>query len=275
MGCCEVLADVCEADPAGTGISEGGPAQGRWTRRDWLGAAVALCAIGAGGVLGGYASVQLLSSPDGPQREIRASFRYGKSPDTWHAALEGEPMRVTDFGLWQGAPGLWLQEFENGAPVAFTGFPVLVIRVPRDDANFRAPSDVPLPSGVYLYVDDPVRDIRIVGFYNRCTHLCCRTSWHRYPVPAGLLGDIDPGPTWDVYGLDPIWCLCHDAMFDPMVLEWGGHPTANPRRPTGYVGARVVHGPAKTPLPVVPLHVENDVLIGVMADPDWYEAYCQ
>jgi len=216
--------------------------------------------------------VGLRSLETGPL-EFRDAIYYPTfpgDPPSWWSAHVGQPMRVTDFGPWQGAPGLWRGAFDRGQPVAGTGFSVLVIRVPRDDTVFTAPTDVSLPQGVRLFYDDPVRDIRIVVLYNRCTHLCCHASWHTDPVPDYFRDYVGSAPTYQVFGEDPIWCQCHDAQYDPMVLIWGRHP------PPGrdYVGAAPVHGPADRPLPVVPVRVEEDLLSGSMIDSGWY-AYCR
>ena len=72
-----------------------------------------------------------------------------------------------------------------------------------------------------------------------------------------------------MYGEDPVWCLCHDAQFDPLLLT----ADVNPINGVPFVGARIVHGPGKFSLPVVPVRAVNDVLYGGMPDPRWY-AYC-
>lgn len=134
--------------------------------------------------------------------------------------------------------------------------PVLVIRVKRDDGVFRSPdpSTVGLPSGYGLYYDDPARDIRIVVFSTRCTHRCCFAGWHvvTEPPPSRDYAAFTstPPPTYMVYGLDPIYCVCHGAQWDPMILEAGVHPSG-----ARYIGALFVHGPAWGPLPVVAVRV--------------------
>ena len=229
-------------------------------------------AAGAGTAAGALAVYLGVRSLEGGPLEFRDTIYYPPIPDDpppWWSARVGEPLRVTDFAIWQGAPGLWRQVFDRGRPVEGTGFRVLAIRVPRDDTAFSAPTDVSLPQGVSLYYDDPTRDIRIVVLYNRCTHLCCSASWHTSPVPDRLHDYVGSTPTYQVFGEDPIWCQCHDAQYDPMVLTKGRHP----RSGLEYVGAANVHGPADRPLPVVPVRVESDILKGTMAYSSWY-AYC-
>lgn len=131
-------------------------------------------------------------------------------------------MKETDFAEWQGATAVWRGLFVDGTYVAETGIPVLVIRVKRDDAVFRSPdpSTVGLPSGYGLDYDDALRDIRIVVFSTRCTHLCCFAGWHvvSEPPPSRDYATFTstPPPTYTVYGLDPIYCVCRGAQWDPM-----------------------------------------------------------
>ena len=240
------------------------------SRRDWLKLALAVGAGGAAGAVVAYLGVKDLEI--GPL-EFRDTIYYPPTPGeapSWWSSLVGQPMRVTDFGLWQGAPGLWRQAFRAGRPVPDTGFPVLVIRIPRDDTVFSAPTDVSIPQGSRLFYDDPDREIRIVVLYNRCTHFCCQTGWHVFTIPDYLRQYSRPTPTYEVFGQDPIYCPCHDAQFDPMVLIKGSHPGA----PLEYVGAAQVSGPADRPLPVVPVRTVADTLEGVTASSSWY-AYCR
>ena len=242
------------------------------SRRSWLKTCMAAgLGAAAGAAVGGLAAT--LVGPEFERYELREAFSYppNRSPSgAWWDPLVDQKMKVTDFGLWQGAPGLWRAMYDHGKYVAGTGLPVLVVRVPRDDAVFVAPTDVTFPSGVHLFFDDAARDIRLVAFWNRCTHLCCRASWHDQPIPDIFRDYTPPVPTWTVYGQDPIWCMCHDSQFDPMVLIKGIHPLATEQ----YVGARLVHGPGTDPLPVVPLRTEDDILLGTMVYPGWYR-YCR
>ena len=149
--------------------------------------------------------------------------------------------------------------------------PVLVIRVKRDDSVFIAPppGDVSLPAGFDLYYDDPARDIRIVVVYDRCAHLCCFPGWQVITNPPPARDYTSDTPTYRVYGLDPIYCVCHGSQYDPMVLL----KDVNPRNGVTYVGPSRVHGPSSRAIPVIAVKAINDVLVGGMADPRWYE-YC-
>jgi Rieske Fe-S protein len=254
---------------------ERGLGERSWTRRRWLriGAAAGLAAA-AGGVTAGA----LLSRPTVPVRTIDERLRFVAFPTPqWWNGLEGRPVRVTDFDEWSGANAVWRGLFDDADRwVPYTGFPVLVIRVRRDPAVFVAPTDVDVPAGYGLYYDDPVRDIRIVALFQRCTHLCCYAGWHVVsdPPPSRdystyVSNPPEDVPSYYVYGQDPIYCVCHGAQWEPMALVHGTHPVGG----VDYVGARFIHGPGWGPLPVVAVRARDDVLEGTMIDPRWY-AYC-
>ena len=250
----------------------------RWTRRDWVKASALAGASGvAGAAIGAEMIAPLLRPPEQLSGVVLDDLVYTKFPTAqWWDNQVGEPVHVDDLQVWQGADAVWRGLFRDGTYVVGTGFPVLVIRIIRDDTYFHPPDPAPypIPSGYSLFYDDPARDLRIVVLFDRCTHLCCYPAWH-------LAGDLPPGPprdygtygaappTWTVYGEDPVWCLCHDAQFDPLLLT----ADVNPINGVPFVGARIVHGPGKFSLPVVPVRAVNDVLYGGMPDPRWY-AYC-
>ncbi len=255
-------------------MAEGEPEKkGGLTRREWLRLSVAAGAGAAVGVLGGYEVSRLLGPPTTVEVGARDTIYY-QSVSNPQSIASTTPIGVSDLREWQGAAGLWRAVFvttpEGSSYLAGSGLPVSVIRVKRDDAIFSSPSptEIDLPPGFGLFYDDSVRDIRIVVVYERCTHLCCYARWHVDPV---LVRDyVARTPTYEVYGQDPIYCACHDAQFDPMVLVKDMHPNG-----VSYVGAQWVRGPAKRALPVVPVRAEADVLIGGMADPRWYASYCK
>jgi Rieske Fe-S protein len=202
---------------------------------------------------------------------VREAFTYTKFPSPqWWDSLAGRTVRVTDLQLWQGASVVWRGLFREGAYVPGTGFPVIVVRIARDDLYIQIPQEMSPPPGYGFHYDDPYRDIRIVAVFARCTHLCCHSGWHiTYSPdnPPALNNYFDASPTKDVYGQIPIYCICHDAQFDPLVLR------TDSREGVTYVAAAAVGGPTRLGLPVVPVRADNDVLFGGMPDPRWY-AYC-
>jgi len=246
--------------------------EGRWTRRDWVKAGMGIGAVGALTALGASAAGQLLPPPIKASGEVSDEIHYTKFPTPqWWNDRAGSPMTVTDFPEWRGATGTWRGLFRDGKHLAGTGYPVLVIRVKRDDEAFSGPSqdEIELPDGFDLYYDDENRDIRIVVCFDRCVHLCCYPGWQVIRDPPPEYRYLAPALTYEKYGLDPIYCVCHGSQYDPLVLV----KNVNPKNEVEYVGARHVHGPADRALPVVPVRAERDVLVGGMPDPRWYE-YC-
>ena len=121
-----------------------------WTRRDWVKLGLAVGGSAAAGAVGVGLAEKLLRSP--PPEPIEGPILYTRFPmDQWWNSYEGNPVKVTDFQEWQGATGVLGGTFASGKWVAGTGYPVLVIRVKRDDSVFSAPTDVAVPSGFDLY----------------------------------------------------------------------------------------------------------------------------
>ena len=243
-----------------------------WTRRDWLKAGGI---AGISGVVGAAIGTEVIAPLLGPpvelNGEIRADFVYTASPTPqWWDTLVGQAVRVTDLAEWQGATAVWRGLFRDGGLIRQTGFPVLVIRVKREDTYLKVPEPFTAPPGYAFFYDDSARDLRIIVVYSRCTHLCCYTSWHALPPGTPIVSNyFAPSPTREVYGQIPIYCICHDAQYDPLVLA----PTYVPWGTFSYLGASAVGGPARFGLPVVPVQSVGDVLLGGMGDPRWY-AYC-
>lgn len=242
------------------------------------GAVVAAAAAGTGGAA--FLLSELfparLPPPLMPNLSILDTLVYTRFPtDQWWNAKADSPVRVGDFELWAGATAVWRGLFDDfGTLIPGTGYPVLVIRVPRVDTYYELPSPLPwtLDNGFALTYDDPVRDIRIVAGFDRCTHLCCFPGWHvvtNPPVPHDYSSYGTSPPTYDVYGLDPIYCICHDAQYDPLVLV----ADTNPHNGVRFPGLQIVHPPGTFAMPLVPLRAVNDVLEGGLFDPRWY-VYC-
>ncbi|HYY47841.1 MAG TPA: hypothetical protein VFA17_04070 [Thermoplasmata archaeon] len=241
------------------------------SRREWVKIGLAVGGAAAATATGLIAVGPLLQRPL-PAPDLTEQIRYTRFPDPqWWNDREGQPIRVTDFQVWQGATGVWRGVFIDGKLVSGSGFPVLVIRVKRDDTVFTAPrpEEASLPAGYGLYYDDPARDIRIVAVYDRCAHLCCYPGWQVIQNPPPPRDYVSDAPTYRIYGLDPIYCVCHDSQYDPMVLV----TDVNPRNGVRYVGPSRVHGPSTRAIPIIPLRVADDFLLGGMPDPGWYE-YC-
>lgn len=261
---------------------EGGEKERRWTRREWVKLGMFAGTVGALGGLGGLVTGQLLPPPIKFNGEIRETISYTKfdTPQWWNSK-DGQPVKVTDFQLWQGATGVWRGLFQDTEWVPGTGFPAIIIRVPRDGngATIPSPSDLSsagvaaLPEGFDLAYEDSASDTRIVVFFDRCVHLCCYPGWHviTNPPPARNYTDYvpTPPPTFANYQQDPIYCICHGSQYDPLLLTIN----FNPKDGAPYVGAERVHGPASRALPIIPLKEQGGNLVGGMADARWY-VYC-
>lgn len=250
---------------------EPGMTRRRWVKIGLAGAALAAGAAATGG--GAWTLHEILPPPNLSSGTLLDSLMYTAFPQPqWWNGKANTPVRVTDFALWSGATAVWRGLFTDaGALIPGTGYPVLVIRVPRVDTYYSLPSPSPWPlgSGFGLTYDDPARDIRIVAAFDRCTHLCCYPGWHvatGIPIPRDY---IVPPPTYDVYGQDPVYCICHDTQYDPLLLR----ADTNPNNGVLYPGMTLVRLPGTFSLPLIPLRAVNDALEGGMFDPRWY-VYC-
>jgi Rieske Fe-S protein len=241
-----------------------------WTRREWAKLAIAAGAASSIAAMAGTISGQLLPPPMKFEGEMREQLYYTKWPtEAWWNSRQGRVIRVADFEEWKGASGVWRGLFLGGQWVPGTGYPVLVIRVKYDAPEFVVATDLAPPDGFSFYYDDPNQKVRIVAFFDRCAHLCCPPGWHVIADTKPYRDYLVPSPTYSVYHQDPIFCVCHGSQYDPLLLTTNVHPRSGIR----YLGARHIHGPTQRALPVVPFRVENEVLVGGMPDPRWYE-YC-
>lgn len=251
------------------------------TRRQWIRNGLLFAGAAAAGAAASGVSAATLDylfppptfSPGGvPYGGVIDALVYTSFPAAeWWNDRANQPVKVTDFAPWQGATAVWRGLFQNGKWMAGTGYPVLVIRVPRDDTYYSLPTSPPwtLPAGSALYYDDPGRDIRIVVGFDRCTHLCCYPGWHVVTNPAPSRDYLVPPPTYTVYGQDPVYCICHGTQYDPLLLL----QDTNPYNGVPFPGMELVHTPGTFAMPLVPVAVTDDTLYGAMADTRWY-VYC-
>lgn len=250
-----------------------------WTRREWVRLGITAGTVASIAGMAGLVGGQLLPPPYQFKGEIRETIQYTRFPTPqWWNSRAGSPMRVSDFQEWQGATGVWRGLYQDGRFVPGTGFPVLVIRVKRDDRFFTAPAEqelpTALPEGFSLYFDDSLLDeanggTRIVVLFDRCVHLCCYPGYHVVTSPPPGRTYKENPVIYSEFGQDPVYCVCHGSQYDPMQLVVNTHPKSGAR----YVGALRVHGPAERALSVVPVRPQGLNLVGGMADPAWY-VYC-
>src|SRR3972149_2070352 len=245
-----------------------------WTRREWVKLGLTAGAVGTVASLGAATAPQIVPPPIEFSGEIREELIYTKFPTPqWWNANGGKVVKVADFDEeWRGAAAGRRGLFSDGNYVPGTGFPVIVIRVKRDLSAFTEPSGVELPEGFGLYHDEEPSAAnenlgrRIVVVYAKCVHLCCNPGWHVVTSPPPEYSYIAPAPTYERFGKDPIYCVCHGSQYEPMSLV----KNVNEKSGAEYVGARHVHGPAHRALPIVPVKSEGGTLVGGMADPRWY-----
>lgn len=260
-----------------------------WTRREWVKLGITVSAVASVAGMGGLVAGQILPPPYKFEGEVRDTIQYTKfSAPQWWNSKAGTTVKVSDFQEWQGATGVWKGLYQENRIVPGTGYPVIIIRIKRDDQFFSAPAAAeipdPMPEGFNLYFDDPALDsanggTRIVVLFDRCVHLCCYPGWHVVhspPPQTDYEAYFPPGtnvpeqvPTHYQFGQDPVYCVCHGSQYEPMRLVVNTHPKGSTR----YVGAQRVHGPAARALAVVPVRAQGLNLVGGMANPAWY-VYC-
>jgi Rieske Fe-S protein len=195
---------------------------------------------------------------------VFTDVRPGPGETVWWRHLAGRPVRPEDLPVWQGATAVWRGRSEDGALVLGTGMPALVLpeeafQVPASFASgiLRLPPSGSSPASV------------VAALHNRCTHLCCYPGWQLKPVPEAFRHYLT-APRSEAYGRDPIWCLCHNAMYDPITFVEDSHEGIR------YTGARHVHGPATRALPAIPVRRGGgELLIGDYAHPVWYNSCCR
>lgn len=243
------------------------------TRRRWIRSVVGVSAVGA--VVGlGVSAGSLLPPPVRPKGDVRDTFSVSKfSSAQWWDPYAGRPANVDMFeNVWDGLTAVWRGVFDQdtGELLLNTGMPAIIIRVPKGDSTVEEPSAFEERDGFSLRVEHPVEDSYVVAFFDRCVHLCCQPGWHVITTSVVAHSDyVEPSKTYEKYGEDPIYCICHGSQFDPLDLR----NALNPKTEARYVGARRVHLPADRPLPSIPLKLEGTTLIGGYLDPAWY-VYC-
>ncbi len=200
--------------------------------------------------VGGYAALQTLA----PQRERRVlnTFLYVETfgPPVWFDDLLGEEARITHFEPGKGANVLWRVELdEEGIPG--TGLPALLIMMDEETLEF--------PTG-YARSEFVIQGLYAV--FNCCTHACCRPGWQLIPR-SQYVQDL---------GYDTIYCVCHDSQFDPRRLAEYTHDPPPKASGATYLGVynEPQAGPAKVGMPLIPIGLEGDRIVGRLSYPEWY-----
>ena len=221
------------------------------TRRGFVKAAIALGGASVVGV-GGYAALQTLTQEQPPT--LQETFLYvnpvGAKFPVWvvEQGLVGEEARLSHFREGDGAVVRW--RWHLGEDGQVEGLPALLVRVEDEKLEFPGgyPRDEFVVDGLY-------------ALFNHCPHAGCRPAWKVHPVR--FLKDRT-GPK------EPICCACHYAQFHPWEFAEYRHPPPPESTGAAYVGVRLLGGPANRGMPLIPIEVQGDVLIGKLKDPSWY-----
>jgi len=251
-------------------------------RRRFLKTTLTMGAIGLVGTAVASAK-SILPPPFEFKGTVDDKFRYGRpdNPSLWFAPLAGQPVKTSDFALWQGAACLWRQTFDDtGKAIPGSGYPAMVICV--DASLVKAPPEF---EPHIVRADVGGVPAAFIALYSRCVHFCCKPAWHVQRIPDTLHDYVaeprtflatDPA-TGAPDPQDPIWCLCHNSQYDPVTFVHNVHP---PPANVAYVGAQYVHGPATRALPAIPSRLNGSVIEGLYdpdegGHPEWYSAYCR
>ena len=229
------------------------------SRRTLLKVGVAAGAAGLAGI-SGYAVVRTLTGPPTPPTpsEVRDTFIYLRPPGTevpvWYEeeGLVGEEARLSHFQPGRGANSMWRVAIDGaGRVVPGTGLPALLIQTEEEVLEFPEgyPRDEFVINGLY-------------AVFNCCTHACCRTGWQILPRSQYV---VDTGK-------ENVYCTCHHSQYDPRIITEYRHPAPPEASGATYIGIHMEPGtgPANRGMPLIPLELEGDKILGRMKDESWY-----
>jgi hypothetical protein len=192
----------------------------------------------------------------------------------WYDPLVGQEARVSDFkaredhGVGFGATAVWGTYLDHwNRRIPGTGLPALIMRLD--------PSRVVLPPDL----GEKVTAEGFVAFLGVDVFLCCNpalylvhTTMERPSEADDVLNhpeETSSGLPVVAPDLGVIYDPCHQNQYDPARLVWDTHPNG-----ARYLGANWVWGPAQRGLPVIPVEVQGDRLVGLNKHPEWYKGYC-
>lgn len=228
------------------------------TRRSFLRGAVAAGSIGFIGAAGFGTVVSLLSPPTTCRGELLNSFLYinpeGSKLPVWYVeeGLVGEEARITHFQPGRAANVIWKATISDDGAIA-CGFSALLIQMD--------PGELVLPDDPAFNPDEFVLG-GLYAIFNCCTHACCRPGWQLIPREQ-YLKDL---------GHDNIYCVCHDSQYDPRMISKYRHPPPPDASGAEYFGVhKDAAGPAPRGMPLIPLELEGNKIIGRVKDQAWYQ----
>ncbi len=231
-------------------MSQGDEAKKGITRRGFVKGAIA---AGAANVvaIGGYTALRTLTP--GALPTPQETFLYlnpeGARVPVWvvEQGLVGEEARLSHFREGDGAIVWWRWHLGEGGRVE--GLPALLMRV--EDEKLEFPEGYP-------------RDEFVVGglyaVFNVCPHAGCRPGWEL----------VSREEQCDDPGYETIFCPCHYSHFHPTRISVFTHPGPPEGSGASYLGVAEVSGPSGRGMPLIPIEVQGDLLIGKLKDPSWY-----
>ncbi len=221
------------------------------SRRGFVKGALAMGVAGAA-VAGGALTLRSLVNNVPP--DVQESFLYvnafGASQEPWwvERGLAGREARFSHFETGSGANVLWRWYLDDDRTVV-GGVSALHMRVDEEKVEF--------PPG-YAREEFVVEGLYAV--FNCCTHACCRPSWQLIPR-SRFKNDL---------GFETIYCPCHDAQYHPTRIVVDNHPRPPQGSGAQYIGVARLAGPANRGMPLIPIEVRDDVVLGKLRDLDWY-----
>ena len=200
----------------------------------------------AGSLAGGV--VTLFNPVVEAQGALETGFIYSVSAETkkegsnWVVPLDGQLAAASHFKqVEDGAAMLWRAVLdEEGKAAPGTGIPAILLRV--DPSQIKTSFDQ-LFSGIVAP--------GIIAFMSKCTHACCVPNWRLARKELRIF-----------------YCICHDSQYNPLEIVQYTHPTG-----VKYWGAKRIAGPAPRGIPVIPLQLDGDKIVGRIDAPGWY-TYC-
>jgi Rieske Fe-S protein len=190
------------------------------------------------------------------QTNVLNSFVYEEpraSLPVWYVeeGLVGQEALLSHFQPDRGSAVAWRSQAEDGNSRAVTGVPALLLMMEEKAIQF--------PKG-YAREDFVIQGLYAV--FNCCPHLCCQPGWHFLPRERQR----------EDLGYDTVYCPCHASQFDPRRLKQYRHPGGLRGGGAKFLGIYKVPnvGPANRGMPLIPIKLEGDKIVGELKDPAWY-----
>ena len=258
---------------------------GRMNRRQFLrygfNAAAGVLAVSFGAL--GFASILM---PGGQDEEKDLAVKYwakGREDTAWYGAMHNQEMKKSDFIT----AAVGTKTGTSGAAGTWKGLPVTVTYIPHSSnigtaevdnkPRFQTAAGYDTTGKYVGHFDELVEadpdlfpNHDIIMIFSRCPHLCCIPGWQ-------LVDNAHTEDHWSVGGTDSggtkLFCICHSSRFDPTVLEMNSNRNRANGQVFKYAGIRRAGGPAPVGLPLIPITMNGDVIVGMATYTEWL-TYC-